>query len=615
MHDSFILRARGLISMDDETSPDADSVAVSDGRIAAVGSFHELKSQFPSYRVEDADGYLLPAFIDPHSHYTNLAMAQLQIPLDGLSSEAQIEAAVNEYLSQNKPAPGEWLTARGYDNNNFPNARHLTLDFIDRLTDNPLIICHKSGHVGYLNSAAMRRLGIDSSTESPEGGLIEKRNGQPTGYFEENAFIEYQKKIPLPGVERLSAAFERAQSIYAENGIATIQDGMIVREMSGIYQMLMTGDRQKLDLVAYAGPDDYLELKRELFGGSDGYVNQIRHGCSDGDANQNRHDCSDGYVNQIRQGGSNGDTNQMRYDCSDGDANQIRQGGSDGDTNQIRQGDSDGDTNQIRHDCADGYTNHIRLGGVKIFLDGSPQGRTAWMREPYLPDSSGVNDYRGYGTMTDDEVVSAMRFAAVQKTQLLAHCNGDAAVEQFLRCYEVVLREYPVIRGLRFVIIHGQLMGRDQLARAAELGVMVSFFVAHILHWGDVHIKNFGLERASRISPAGSAVRAGLRFTFHQDSPVIMPDMLETISAAVLRMTRGGVLLGGDERISTERALRAVTLDAAYQYGEEHYKGSLSPGKRADMVLLDADITKTRPEDIAHLHVVGTWKDGVRIYG
>ena len=566
MHDNFILRARGLISMDDKTSPDADSVAVSDGRIIAVGSRQELSAQFPTFRVEDADGYLLPAFIDPHSHYTNLAMAELQIPLDGLSSEAQIEAAVNEYLSQNKPAAGEWLTARGYDNNNFPMARRLTLDFIDRLTDNPLIICHKSGHVGYLNSEAMRRLGIDGSTESPAGGLIEKRNGQPTGYFEENAFIEYQKKIPLPGVERLSVAFERAQEIYAENGIATIQDGMIVREMSGIYRMLMGGGLQKLDLVAYAGCGDYLELKRELFGGSDVSTNHELRDCTDDSMNHMRRDCTDG--------------------C----------------------------TNHMRRDCTDGYKNHIRLGGVKIFLDGSPQGRTAWMREPYLPDSSGVNDYRGYGTMTDDEVVSAMRFAAENKTQLLAHCNGDAAAEQFLRCYEVVLREYPEIRDLRFVIIHGQLMGRDQLARAAELGVMVSFFVAHIPHWGDVHIKNFGLERASRISPAGSALRAGLRFTFHQDSPVIMPDMLETISAAVTRVTSGGVLLGEDERISVEEALRAVTLDAAYQYGEENEKGSITVGKRADLVLLDRDITTSRHEDIAGIRVVGTWKDGKRIF-
>ena len=566
MHDNFILRARGLISMDDKTSPDADSVAVSDGRIIAVGSRQELSAQFPTFRVEDADGYLLPAFIDPHSHYTNLAMAELQIPLDGLSSEAQIEAAVNEYLSQNKPAAGEWLTARGWDNNNFPMARRLTLDFIDRLTDNPLIICHKSGHVGYLNSEAMRRLGIDGSTESPAGGLIEKRNGQPTGYFEENAFIEYQKKIPLPGVERLSVAFERAQEIYAENGIATIQDGMIVREMSGIYRMLMGGGLQKLDLVAYAGCGDYLELKRELFGGSDVSTNHELRDCTDDSMNHMRRDCTDG--------------------C----------------------------TNHMRCDCTDGYKNHIRLGGVKIFLDGSPQGRTAWMREPYLPDSSGVNDYRGYGTMTDDEVVSAMRFAAENKTQLLAHCNGDAAAEQFLRCYEVVLREYPEIRDLRFVIIHGQLMGRDQLARAAELGVMVSFFVAHILYWGDVHIKNFGLERASRISPAGSAARAGLRFTFHQDSPVIMPNMLETISAAVTRMTRGGVLLGGDERISASDALRAVTLDAAYQYGEENEKGSITVGKRADLVLLDRDITTSRHEDIAGICVVGTWKDGKRIF-
>ena len=558
MNDNFILRARGLISMDDETAPDSDSVAVSNGRILAVGSRQELSAQFPTFRVEDADGYLQPAFIDPHSHYTNLAMAQLQIPLDGLSSEAQIEAAVREYLSQNKPAPGEWLTARGYDNNNFPNARRLTLDFIDRLTDNPLIICHKSGHVGYLNSAAMRRLNIDGSTESPAGGLIEKRNGQPTGYFEENAFIEYQKKIPLPTPERLTQAFERAQKIYAENGITTIQDGMIVREMSGIYRMLMGGGLQKLDLVAYAGCGDYLELKRELFGGTDCCANQMRCDCS--------------------------------CDCSDGC------------------------TNHELRDCTDGYKNHIRLGGVKIFLDGSPQGRTAWMREPYLPDDSGATDYRGYGTMTDDEVVSAMRFAAENKTQLLAHCNGDAAAEQFLRCYEVVLCEHPEIRDLRFVIIHGQLMGRDQLTRAAELGVMVSFFVAHILHWGDTHIKNFGLDRASRISPAGSAVRAGLRFTFHQDSPVIMPDMLETISAAVTRVTSGGVLLGSDERISVEEALRAVTLDAAYQYGEENEKGSITVGKRADLVLLDRDITTSRHEDIAGIRVVGTWKDGKRIF-
>ena len=222
----------------------------------------------------------------------------------------------------------------------------------------------------------MRRLGIDGSTESPAGGLIEKRNGQPTGYFEENAFIEYQKKIPLPGVERLSAAFERAQKIYAENGITTIQDGMIVREMSGIYQMLMGGGRQKLDLVAYAGPDDYLELKRELF------------------------------------------------DSSEGDANQIRQGGS------------------------DGYTNHIRLGGVKIFLDGSPQGRTAWMREPYLPDSSGVNDYRGYGTMTDDEVISAMSFAAEQKTQLLATATATPPPSSSCAVTRSYCVNHPVIRGL-----------------------------------------------------------------------------------------------------------------------------------------------------------------------
>lgn len=255
---------------------------------------------------------------------------------------------------------------------------------------------------------------------------------------------------------------------------------------------------------------------------------------------------------------------------------------------------------------------HCRLGGMKIFLDGSPQGRTAWMRTPYLGEPSG---YKGYGTMTDSEVINAVEYSAEKNTQIIAHCNGDAAAEQFLRCLEKAETKYPSLRSLKPVIIHGQLIGRDQLSRAARLGAMVSFFAAHVYHWGDVHIRNFGIERASAISPAFSAKRAGLPFTFHQDAPVINPDMLETVWCAVNRETRGGIKLGAEEAISAHDALSALTINGAVQYGTEHILGSISAGKLADLAVLSANPLKCDPGKIRDIKVIKTFKDGKQIFG
>ena len=142
-----------------------------------------------------------------------------------------------------------------------------------------------------------------------------------------------------------------------------------------------------------------------------------------------------------------------------------------------------------------------------------------------------------------------------------------------------------------------------------------SFFVAHVYHWGEDHVRNFGWERASRISPAGSALALGIPFTLHQDSPVIRPDMLETLWCAVNRLTRDGRILGKEERIPVWDALRAVTANGAWQYFEEEEKGTISPGKRADFALLSADPLKTPPENLRDIRVLATVKDGERIWG
>ncbi|MEG2153256.1 MAG: amidohydrolase [Clostridia bacterium] len=255
------------------------------------------------------------------------------------------------------------------------------------------------------------------------------------------------------------------------------------------------------------------------------------------------------------------------------------------------------------------YNQHFKFGGYKIFLDGSPQGRTAWMKTPYV----GENNYCGYGTMQDSEVFDAVSFAAKNHMQILAHCNGDAAAEQYIDAIKAVSHKADIAK-LRPVMIHAQFLAREQLPDVKELGIIPSFFIAHVFHWGDAHIKNFGIERAAQISPACSALKQDILFTFHQDTPVIGPDMLETVWCAVKRRTKDGTFLGEDECISVYDALKAVTINAAYQYFEENKKGSIRAGKNADFVILDKNPLAVDPMTIRDIAVLATIKDGQVLY-
>ncbi len=248
----------------------------------------------------------------------------------------------------------------------------------------------------------------------------------------------------------------------------------------------------------------------------------------------------------------------------------------------------------------------FRVGGYKMFLDGSPQGRTAWLTKPYLPVEGQDPAYRGYPMMSLEEARHYVQIAADEKQQLLTHCNGDAAIDQLLDAHTL-----PCVT--RNVIVHAQTMRADQLARAKTLGLMPSFFVAHVQRYGDQHIRNLGMERAAFISPVGSAERLGLRYTLHQDTPVMHPDMAGTVSCAMRRVTEAGVLLGPQERGDLIADLRGVTTYCAYQYFEEASKGAIKPGMRADLAVMEGDWLNMPPEQIAHSRAVATYKDGVEL--
>ncbi len=273
---------------------------------------------------------------------------------------------------------------------------------------------------------------------------------------------------------------------------------------------------------------------------------------------------------------------------------------------------------EIYKDYVDKYKNHLKIGGYKLFLDGSPQGRTAWMSAPYQSenDSEKTDDhgYCGYPIYTDDEVCGFMEKAVSEEHQILVHCNGDAAAAQMIRAYKKALQKYRGAAPMRPVMVHAQLTRADQLKEMADIGMMASFFIAHIYHWGDIHLKNFGKCRAEKISSAHTAKEEGMIFTFHQDTPVIAPDMMETVWCAVNRKSREGNILGAEEKVSVYDALKAITINGAYQYFEEDEKGSIEAGKKADFVILDKNPMEVAAGMLKEICVVMTIKDGEVVF-
>lgn len=261
------------------------------------------------------------------------------------------------------------------------------------------------------------------------------------------------------------------------------------------------------------------------------------------------------------------------------------------------------------------YKNGFRVGGIKITLDGSIQGYTGYLSEPYFKQAPGRDaDFRGFPSAAASSIDETVARLYRDSIPFAVHANGDASIDLML---DAVAKAQPLYErpDLRPVIIHAQTMREDQLDRAKALGLMPSFFEDHVYYWGDRHRDIFlGPERAARISPAASALKRGMRFTLHDDAPVVPADPLRSVWVAVNRLTAGGEVLGADQRIGVMDALKAVTLEPAYQHHEEADKGSISVGKRADLVILGADPRVVAPETIRDITVVETIKDGRNIF-
>jgi predicted amidohydrolase YtcJ len=260
------------------------------------------------------------------------------------------------------------------------------------------------------------------------------------------------------------------------------------------------------------------------------------------------------------------------------------------------------------------YRNRLRIGGVKMLMDGSPQGKTAFFTTPYLTGGpSGQKDWRGEPSFPQAALNEMVKKVYDGGATLYVHCNGDAAIDALLEAHRYASGDDPAKpRGT--VGVHSQFIRRDQLEKYKAWGITPSFFTLHCFYFGDTHVANRGAAQADFISPMKSARTLGLRPANHTDFNVSPLDQIFTIHTAVNRVSRSGRVMGAEERVTPLEALEAITIDGARMYGEEATKGSIEVGKLADFAILSANPLTVPPATIKTIRIAETIKEGKTVW-
>lgn len=260
------------------------------------------------------------------------------------------------------------------------------------------------------------------------------------------------------------------------------------------------------------------------------------------------------------------------------------------------------------------YNSNFKIGGVKITIDGSPQGRTAFFSTPYLTGGpGGEKNWLGELTFPQETVNQMVKKVYEMNVPLILHCNGDGAIDAFLKAYEFA-RAGDYSKPWNVTTIHSQFMRKDQMGKFAQNNIRPSFYTLHTYYFYEAHLKNRGFDQAQYISPMRDAIDAGMKPTNHTDFVVAPLDQMMMLWSAVNRISREGAKVGLSQCVSPYEGLQAMTINVAAQYDEADSKGSLKKGKRADLVILDKNPLKINPIFIKDIKVVETIKDGKTIY-
>jgi predicted amidohydrolase YtcJ len=265
----------------------------------------------------------------------------------------------------------------------------------------------------------------------------------------------------------------------------------------------------------------------------------------------------------------------------------------------------------------------FRIRGIKLWYDGSPYSGTMLLNEPYLESrlcccTLGIPPgTTGHANFELEELVDVASQLGGEGWQILTHAQGDRGTKEALDLYEQALATLggAAPKDHRWRLEHCALISRADLERAARLGVTPSFHVNHLYYYGaELRDSIIGAERAEGLMPIGSALASGHRVSLHADSPMYPPEPFRLMRTAVTRRTRGGEVIGAEEAISVEQALRAITIDAAWHLFADDRVGSLAPGKYADLTVVDSNPLDMDPDDLDKIQVLQTWLSGNPVY-
>ncbi|HFE54077.1 MAG TPA: amidohydrolase, partial [Bacteroidetes bacterium] len=509
----LILYENGRIWTGDSELPWAESLAVANGRLLAVGSRDELGwVARRADRVVDLGGNLvLPGFNDAHVHAYEGGKSLLEIDLRSVKSLEDLKQRVKEHSVSLRE--GEWLTGGNWDHQNWGGHPYPDRHVLDEAAGcRPVLLFRVDWHVAVANTAALRAAGIRRDTPDPPGGEIERdEHGEPTGILKDTAAELVLARAPEPDDARLEEIFLAATGEATRLGVTSLQDNVTPKHFR-IYQKLARERKLPARVSCWfplSNLDDLVDLgiQRNL-------------------------------------------------------------GGS-----------------------------RLDLGTVKLFADGSLGAGTAYFFEPYADRP----DYRGLLLMSREELREALSRISQAGLQAAVHAIGDAANALVLDLFE----ELGVAESERPRIEHAQTLRDEDVQRMARLGVVASIQPVHAmddLRWAREKIG----ERVQQSYRLRSLLEAGVRVAMGTDWPVasLNPMLgLEAASFRHLRLKEDAPLTAeasASEMISVEEAVRLYTLGSAYVQDRDGVKGTLTPGKFADFVVLDRDVFTCEPEELRH---------------
>jgi predicted amidohydrolase YtcJ len=535
------------------------AVGIQGNRIVAVGTDDEVRGLAgPHTEVVDLKGKtVLPGINDSHAHAALWAGTRPPFVLDlsypNVRSAADIVRSVGE-MARSLP-PGEWVRGTGWDagyldecvrDPGFPLNRSL-LDAVSPV--NPVALADFSLHSLWVNSKALEVAGIDRDTPDPAGGLIQRdgATGDPTGMMVEFAATSLiMAHIP---------PWTRAQKRQA---VAAVVQKMNALGITSVTEPAL-------------GP------------GGDGYQGGLLGSECIG-AYQDLFDDErlDLRVNILYLFGEYGATSLADFEAA---------------------------LPRLGFHCDFG-NEKLKIGGVKIFADGIPPNRTAWMSQEYVGGGRGGLVLPGE---TDEERVRELeemiRLAHSHGFQVGVHAIGDLAIGAALEGFVKAETEDP--KRLRHYVMHVDFMTAEQAATIArhDFGVNINPALPWTI-W-DMNVDFLGLEQVKKEWPYRLIVDSGCHLAASSDAPCTHPSWLQGIQSAVLRKSRAtGTVYSPDQCLTIREAIRMYTIGGAWQDRQEDLKGSIQPGKLADLCVLDQDILGVDPEDIASINNVMTIMDG-----